>query len=56
LLKGHLGEITNLYVMKKISTLVSISVDGSVNFWGYGRILPAYFRNKCYLKLLVTEL
>lgn len=36
-------------------TLVSVSEDGSANFWGYGRISPAYFKHKCYLKLLVTD-
>lgn len=55
LLYGHTKAITGFHFMRDISTLVSISADGSMNFWGYSRIVPPYYKNKCYLKLLCTD-
>jgi hypothetical protein len=53
---GHTKSITMLHFLRDICTLVSFSTDGSFNFWGYSRIIPPYYKNKCYLKLLCTDL
>ena len=34
---------------------MSASMDGTVTFWGYGKILPVNYKYRAYLKLLITD-
>ena len=54
-LKGHTKEISKLLYLPNYSTVISTSMDGSINMWGVDRVLPGTYKNKCYMKLLVTK-
>ena len=53
--KGHTKEIVSISFNLKSYTIVSASLDGSLTFWGYGKIMPSNLKYKSYLKLLVTD-
>jgi WD40 repeat protein len=54
-LKGHNKEISKLLFLPQYSSVISVSMDGSINMWGVDKILPSTYKNKCYMKLLVTK-
>lgn len=54
-MKGHTKEISKLLYLPNYCTVISTSMDGSINMWGVDRVLPGTYKNKCYMKLLVTK-